>query len=199
MGIATRRHHTLLQSHSEDRPWRCGSSCCQSYSNESVQLLAPERRQAAIGPGVSSWQAPRKKKAVLEKVKLRKAYPPAEAEEGVKRVNNNADRERTCRLMFGARVAGYNGTLGPECGSKDLLNVSLPPYAEKSVPLRILYEKYGGCLTQDNMIKAMAVLQDYETREIVLGVRNIYVKNPDIRIRVRQCWHFSAQRRTSGH
>uniref|UniRef100_A0ACB8F7H8 Lipase 2 n=1 Tax=Sphaerodactylus townsendi TaxID=933632 RepID=A0ACB8F7H8_9SAUR len=85
--------------------------------------------------------------------------------------------------MFGARVAGYNGTLGPECGSKDLLNVSLPPYAEKSVPLRILYEKYGGCLTQDNMIKAMAVLQDYETREIVLGVRNIYVKNPDIRIR----------------
>ncbi|KAH0619337.1 hypothetical protein JD844_019373 [Phrynosoma platyrhinos] len=56
---------------------------------------------------------------------------------------------------------------------------------EKTVPLRILYEKYGPCLTQDNMIKVMALLMDHDTQEIVLGVRNIYVKNPDIKVRVR--------------
>lgn len=46
-------------------------------------------------------------------------------------INNNADSERMCRLMFGARTATYNGTLGPECGSKDLLNVALQPYGGK--------------------------------------------------------------------
>lgn len=53
------------------------------------------------------------------------------------------------------------------------------------VPLRILYEKYGSCLMQDNMIKVMALLTDYETKETVLSERNIFVKNPDIRVRVR--------------
>ncbi|XP_061486749.1 protein-glutamine gamma-glutamyltransferase 2 [Rhineura floridana] len=140
-------------------------------------------------------------RAVFEKAKHKKVYPPAEeglkikikVSEGMNNgcdfdvfavINNNTDSERRCRLMFGARTVSYNGTLGPECGCKDLLNVSLEPYAEKVVPLRILYEKYGDCLTQDNMIKVMALLKEYETNEIVLSVRDIYVKNPDIKVRI---------------
>ncbi|XP_053103672.1 protein-glutamine gamma-glutamyltransferase 2 [Hemicordylus capensis] len=99
-------------------------------------------------------------------------------------INNNTDAERLCRLMFGARAVSYNGTLGPECGCKDLLNVTLEPHAERMIPLRILYEKYGDCLTQDNMIKVMALLTEYETKEAVLSVRNIHVKNPDIKVRI---------------
>ncbi|KAG6938453.1 transglutaminase 2 [Chelydra serpentina] len=99
-------------------------------------------------------------------------------------ISNSTETERLCRLMFCARTASYNGVMGPECGMKDLLNVILPPHSEKTVPLRILYERYGSCLTQDNMIKLMALLVEYQTGDIVLGVRDIYIKNPDIKIRV---------------
>ncbi|XP_044310848.1 protein-glutamine gamma-glutamyltransferase 2 [Varanus komodoensis] len=140
-------------------------------------------------------------RAVFEKARYQKRHPQAEeglkvrikASEGMNNgcdfdvfavINNNTPTERQCRLMFGARTVTYNGTLGPECGYKDLLNVILDPYAERVVPLRILYEKYCDCLTQDNMIKVMALLQEQETQEMVLSVRDIYVKNPDIRVRI---------------
>ncbi|KAM7151011.1 protein-glutamine gamma-glutamyltransferase 2 [Macrochelys suwanniensis] len=99
-------------------------------------------------------------------------------------ISNSTETERLCRLMFCARTASYNGVMGPECGMKDLLNVILPPHSEKTVPLRILYEKYGSCLTQDNMIKLMVLLVEYQTGDIILGVRDIYIKNPDIKIRI---------------
>ncbi|XP_015684598.1 protein-glutamine gamma-glutamyltransferase 2, partial [Protobothrops mucrosquamatus] len=101
-------------------------------------------------------------------------------------VNNNTPEERHCRLRISAATTSYNGELGPECGCKDLLNVNLEPHGEKTVPLRIPYEKYGGCLTPDNMIKVTAVLQQYENQKILLGVRDFHVKNPDIKIRVRE-------------
>ncbi|XP_070600436.1 protein-glutamine gamma-glutamyltransferase 2 [Erythrolamprus reginae] len=99
-------------------------------------------------------------------------------------INNNTSEERICRLKISAASTSYNGKLGPECGYKDLLNVSLEPNAERTVPLRILYEKYGHCLTPDNMIKVTAVLQQAENQKILLGVRDFHVKNPDVKIRV---------------
>ncbi|KAJ7332269.1 hypothetical protein JRQ81_014449 [Phrynocephalus forsythii] len=140
-------------------------------------------------------------RAVFEKAQHQKSPTPAEeglkvrikASEGMNNgcdfdvfavINNNTPEEHRCRLMFGARTASYNGALGPECGAKDLLNVQLGPYEEKVVPLRILYEKYGDCLMQDNLIKVMALLMDLDSKEVVLGARDIYVKNPDIKVRV---------------
>lgn len=55
----------------------------------------------------------------------------------------------------------------------------------QSVPLRILYEEYGPCLTQDNIIKVVALLTEYETGDVVLAIRDIYIQNPEIKIRVR--------------
>lgn len=98
---------------------------------------------------------------MFAKAKHQKTYPPTEeglkikikVSEGMNNgcdfdifavLNNNTDAERLCRLMFGARTASYNGTLGPECGSKDLLNVALQPYAGKKgtslmvSPIRLL-------------------------------------------------------------
>ncbi|KAM8798210.1 protein-glutamine gamma-glutamyltransferase 2 [Eudromia elegans] len=99
-------------------------------------------------------------------------------------VNNNTDVERVCRLMICARTASYNGTAGPQCGMKDLLNVALAPRAETRVPLRVLYEQYGAHLTQDKLIKVVALLTDHESGETVLAVRDVYVENPQIRIRI---------------
>lgn len=65
---------------------------------------------------------------------------------------------------------------------------TLLPLAEKCVPLRILYEQYGENLTQDNLIKVVALLTDSQTGDTVVAVRDVYIQNPEIRIRVRvQC------------
>ncbi|NXW62135.1 TGM2 glutamyltransferase, partial [Eurystomus gularis] len=99
-------------------------------------------------------------------------------------INNNTDTERVCRLMLCARTASYNGTVGPQCGLKDLLNVTLEPRAEKRVPLRILYESYGENLTQDNLIKVVALLTEYQTGDVIVAMRDVYVQNPEIKIRI---------------
>ncbi|XP_075033754.1 protein-glutamine gamma-glutamyltransferase 2 isoform X2 [Mixophyes fleayi] len=99
-------------------------------------------------------------------------------------INNNTEEDKECRLMFCARTSSYTGEVGPECGMKDLLNLNLQANAEKRVPLRVLYEKYGCNLTQDNMIKVVALLHDYSTKDILLAMRDIHVKNPDIKVRM---------------
>ncbi|KAE8576457.1 hypothetical protein XENTR_v10004200 [Xenopus tropicalis] len=99
-------------------------------------------------------------------------------------ITNNREEEKQCRLMFCARTCSYTGEVGPECGMKDLLNLTLTPQEEKRVPLRILYEKYGPTMTENNTIKLVAMLYDYSSKEIILAVRDIHVKNPSIKIKV---------------
>ncbi|NXO00427.1 TGM2 glutamyltransferase, partial [Rhinopomastus cyanomelas] len=99
-------------------------------------------------------------------------------------INNNTDEEQVCRLMICARTASYNGTVGPQCGLKDLLNLTLAPQEGKCVPLRILYEQYGENLTQDNLIKVVALLTEYQTGNVILAIRDIYIQNPEIKIRI---------------
>ncbi|NXX97719.1 TGM2 glutamyltransferase, partial [Centropus bengalensis] len=99
-------------------------------------------------------------------------------------INNATDTERACRLRLCARTASYNGTVGPQCGMKDLLSVTLEPWAEKSVPLRILYEKYRESLTQDNLIKVVALLTEHQTGDVIVAIRDVYIQNPEIKIRI---------------
>lgn len=99
-------------------------------------------------------------------------------------ISNNTEEDKECRLRFCARPTSYTGEVGPECGKKDLHNLSLQANAETTVPLTVLYEKYGSSLTQDNMIKVVALLNDNTSKDILLAMRDIYVKNPDIKVRV---------------
>ncbi|XP_042688417.1 protein-glutamine gamma-glutamyltransferase 2 [Centrocercus urophasianus] len=99
-------------------------------------------------------------------------------------ISNDTDTERECRLRLCARTASYNGEVGPQCGSKDLLNLTLQPRLAQSVPLRILYEQYGPNLTQDNMIKVVALLTEYESGDSVVAIRDVYIQNPEIKIRI---------------
>lgn len=57
--------------------------------------------------------------------------------------------------------------------------------AEQSVPLPILYEKYCNYLTESNLIKVRGLLVEPATNSYVLAERDIYLENPEIKIRVR--------------
>ncbi|TNN27452.1 Protein-glutamine gamma-glutamyltransferase 2 [Liparis tanakae] len=99
-------------------------------------------------------------------------------------VTNNTSGDKKCRLVFGSCSVSYTGRLGDNCGFKDLLNVELPPGGERRVGLRLNYSKYGGLLTEDNLIRLAALLMDYSTREATLAVRNIVLENPEIKVRI---------------
>ncbi|XP_049588975.1 protein-glutamine gamma-glutamyltransferase 2 [Syngnathus scovelli] len=99
-------------------------------------------------------------------------------------VSNNTQSDKKCRLLFGSCAVSYNGNQGGNCGFKDLLNVELSPGGARKVPLRLNYSKYGGQLTEDNMIRLAALVFDYATREATLAVRNIVLDNPEIQVRI---------------
>uniref|UniRef100_A0A803SQP0 Transglutaminase-like domain-containing protein n=1 Tax=Anolis carolinensis TaxID=28377 RepID=A0A803SQP0_ANOCA len=99
-------------------------------------------------------------------------------------IKNNTAGKHWCELKIGTRIVSYNGALGPECRSKDNLGITLEPYEEKAIPFQILYKKYGQRLTQDNMIRVTSLLLCQDTQEYFVGMRNIYIKNPDIKIQI---------------
>ncbi|MEE6520138.1 hypothetical protein FKM82_017943, partial [Ascaphus truei] len=98
-------------------------------------------------------------------------------------MTNSTEKEKACRLMFCAQTASYSGEVATECGKMDLMNISLPAKGEKTVPLRILYEKYGSSMTPDNMIKLVAQLYENVSKDITLGIKDIHVKNPKVKVR----------------
>ncbi|KAK2109965.1 Protein-glutamine gamma-glutamyltransferase 2 [Saguinus oedipus] len=55
---------------------------------------------------------------------------------------------------------------------------------EKSIPLRILYEKYCDCLTESNLIKVRGLLVEPATNSYLLAERDLYLENPEIKIRI---------------
>ncbi|XP_004272883.1 protein-glutamine gamma-glutamyltransferase 2 [Orcinus orca] len=97
--------------------------------------------------------------------------------------NNTAEDHAGCLLLC-ARTVSYNGILGPKCGTKDLLNFSLEPFSEKSIPLRILYEKYCDYLTESNLIKVRGLFVEPAANSYLLAERDIYLENPEIKIRI---------------
>ncbi|XP_003253613.2 protein-glutamine gamma-glutamyltransferase 2 [Nomascus leucogenys] len=99
-------------------------------------------------------------------------------------ITNNTAEEYVCRLLLCARTVSYNGILGPECGTKYLLNLNLEPFSEKSIPLCILYEKYRDCLTESNLIKVRALLVEPVINSYLLAERDLYLENPEIKIRI---------------
>ncbi|KAG7229716.1 hypothetical protein INR49_012512, partial [Caranx melampygus] len=99
-------------------------------------------------------------------------------------VTNKTQSEKKCRLVFRSCAVSYNGLVGENCGFKDLLNIELPPGGERRVPLRLSYSKYGGVITEDNLIRLAALLLDNTTNEKILTVRNIVLDNPEIKVRI---------------
>ncbi|XP_063766824.1 protein-glutamine gamma-glutamyltransferase 2 [Eleginops maclovinus] len=99
-------------------------------------------------------------------------------------ITNSTQSEKKCRLVFGSCAVTYSGRMGNNCGFKDLLNVELSPGAERRVPLRLNYSKYGKQLTEDNLIRLAALLIDSSTSQTILAVRTIVLENPEIKVRI---------------
>lgn len=59
---------------------------------------------------------------------------------------------------------------------------------ENTIPLRILYEKYSECLTESNLIKVRGLLVEPASNSYLLAERDLYLENPEIKIRVRSIW-----------
>ncbi|XP_036275757.1 protein-glutamine gamma-glutamyltransferase 2 [Pipistrellus kuhlii] len=99
-------------------------------------------------------------------------------------INNDTEESHSCRLLLFARTSSYNGMLGPVCSSMDLLSLSLEPNSEKSITLPVLYKKYFDYLTESNLIKVRGLLIDLATDIYLVAERDIYLENPEIKIRI---------------
>ncbi|XP_010638353.1 protein-glutamine gamma-glutamyltransferase 2 [Fukomys damarensis] len=99
-------------------------------------------------------------------------------------ITNSTAESHNCRLLLCARTVSYNGVLGPECGTQELPDLTLEPFSERGIPLRILYEKYSDCLTESNLIKVRGLLIEPAANSYVLAERDLYLENPEVKIRV---------------
>ncbi|MEE6524635.1 hypothetical protein FKM82_024202, partial [Ascaphus truei] len=99
-------------------------------------------------------------------------------------ITNSTEEEKVCCLTFCAQTTSYSGEVGTECGKKELINLSLPAKGEMTETLRILYETYGSSMTQDNVIKLVAILSENASQEITMEMRDIYLKNPEVKVQI---------------
>ncbi|XP_058143051.1 protein-glutamine gamma-glutamyltransferase 2 [Dasypus novemcinctus] len=99
-------------------------------------------------------------------------------------ITNTTSESRSFRLLLCAHTVSSKGVLGPQCGHKDLLSLTLEPSSEKSIPLRILYSEYCDYLTESNLIRVRGFLIELATKTYLLAERDIYLENPEIKIRV---------------
>ncbi|XP_036447323.1 protein-glutamine gamma-glutamyltransferase 2-like [Colossoma macropomum] len=101
------------------------------------------------------------------------------------RVKNNTDAPKNCRLMFYAQAVSYNGKLGETCGLAELTEMNLKPTEGDKAALQLKYSEYGKAITQDRMIKLVALLVDVETKEFYKATKTIMLDSPSITITVQ--------------
>ncbi|XP_066527048.1 protein-glutamine gamma-glutamyltransferase 2a [Hoplias malabaricus] len=101
-------------------------------------------------------------------------------------VKNNTDTPKKCHLMFYAQVVSYNGKLAKTCGLTELTDMNLGSTEGNKATLRVLYSEYGKAITQDRMIKLVAMLVDTESKEIYRATKTINLDCPSIDILVQE-------------
>ncbi|XP_035237298.1 protein-glutamine gamma-glutamyltransferase 2a [Anguilla anguilla] len=99
-------------------------------------------------------------------------------------IANNTPVAKTCRLMYHGRGVTYNGKLRGACGLTDISDLQVAPGEEKSLPLSMCYGNYNSVITQDAMIRLMAILIDVDTKEMFNKTRTIVLEDPEINIRI---------------
>ncbi|XP_034167567.2 protein-glutamine gamma-glutamyltransferase 2a isoform X1 [Pangasianodon hypophthalmus] len=99
-------------------------------------------------------------------------------------VKNNTDSPKKCRLMFYAQAVSYNGKLGETCGLTELSEINLAPMEGSKATLCLRYSEYGKAITQDRMIKLVALLIDLQTKEFQRATKTIVLESPSIIILV---------------
>ncbi|XP_072552168.1 protein-glutamine gamma-glutamyltransferase 2-like [Salminus brasiliensis] len=122
---------------------------------------------------------------VLVKIKLNPKSMVGTDFDVYARVKNNTDTQKNCRLMFYAQAVSYNGKLGETCGLTELAEMNLAPTEGGKATLRLQYSEYGKVVTQDRMIKLVALLVDVQTRDFYRATKTLMLDSPSIIILVQ--------------
>nr|XP_055044626.1 protein-glutamine gamma-glutamyltransferase 2a [Misgurnus anguillicaudatus] len=99
-------------------------------------------------------------------------------------LKNNTMVTKTCRVMFYAQAVTYNGKLGETCGLGEFTEMNLASTEGGKVTLRLEYVEYSKAITQDRMIKLMALLIDADTREFYRATKTIILDSPEIIVNI---------------
>ncbi|XP_076840804.1 protein-glutamine gamma-glutamyltransferase 2a isoform X2 [Brachyhypopomus gauderio] len=100
-------------------------------------------------------------------------------------VKNNTDAKKTFRLTFYAQAVTYSGKLGESCGLMELTGANLAPTEGLKVTLPLQYSTYGKAITQERMVRLVALLIDKETKEYHRATRTIVLDIPSLDIFVQ--------------
>ncbi|XP_028745055.1 protein-glutamine gamma-glutamyltransferase 2 [Peromyscus leucopus] len=144
---------------------------------------SPEEREAFTRANHLNKLAEKEETGVAMRIRVGESMSMGSDFDVFAHIGNDTSASRDCRLLLCARTVSYNGVLGPECGAENL-SLTLDPFSENSIPLRILYEKYSECLTESNLIKVRGLLVEPASNSYLLAERDLYLENPEIKIRV---------------
>ncbi|XP_051955704.1 protein-glutamine gamma-glutamyltransferase 2-like [Xyrauchen texanus] len=97
---------------------------------------------------------------------------------------NNTIVTKTCRVMFYAQAVSYNGKLGETCGLGEFTEMNLGSTEGGKVTLRLEYADYCKAITQDRMIKLVALVIDVETCEFYRATKTIILDRPEISVNI---------------
>ncbi|XP_061113163.1 protein-glutamine gamma-glutamyltransferase 2-like [Conger conger] len=99
-------------------------------------------------------------------------------------ITNNTPVTKTCRLLYNGHGVSYDGKLKSSCGLTEIPDLQVSTGEEKSFPLKICYCNYSSVITQDALIRLMAILIDSDTKELYNKTRTIVLEDPEISIRI---------------
>ncbi|XP_059562108.1 protein-glutamine gamma-glutamyltransferase 2 [Myotis daubentonii] len=145
---------------------------------------SPEEREAFRKANNLNKLAAKEEAGVAMRIRVARSMKIGSDFDVFAHITNDTAENHACRLLLCARTVSSNGTLGPVCSSKNLLDLSLEPHSENSISLPILYANYCDYLTESNLIKVRGLLIEPAADTYLLAERDIYLENPEIKIRI---------------
>ncbi|XP_016086848.1 protein-glutamine gamma-glutamyltransferase 2-like [Sinocyclocheilus grahami] len=101
-------------------------------------------------------------------------------------LKNNTMVTKSWRVMFYAQAVSYNGTLGETCGLGEFTEMNLASSEGEpgSLHFEFTYAEYSKAITQDRMIKPVALLIDTEKQDFYRAKKTILLDAPEIIINI---------------
>lgn len=100
---------------------------------------SPEEREAFRKANNLNKLAAKEETGVAMRIRVARSMKMGSDFDVLAHVTNNTAESHACRLLLCARTVSYNGTLGPVCSSKNLLDLSLEPHSGKALCSWISY------------------------------------------------------------
>lgn len=99
----------------------------------SIPTGSPEEREAFRKANNLNKLAAKEETGLAIRIRVARSMKMGSDFDIFAHITNDTEETRACRLLLCARTVSYNGTLGPVCSSKDLLDLSLEPHSGKAL------------------------------------------------------------------